>query len=187
MRTQNKKAGRILSLLLIFIAAVIFCGCSANTSGAEEGYRLIRIHIRADSNRPEAQAVKLDVKEAVTAYLNGELNGMTDFETAYRALENRLDAVKTIAERTLLVKGFGYGAAVRLNNEYFPVRAYEGVVVESGYYDALVIELGSGSGDNWWCVIYPPLCFIGSENTGEGFTYRSKIKELWESFTKNLS
>ena len=57
-------------------------------------------------------------------------------------------------------KGFNYVSNVKINNEYFPSRTYENTTLESGYYDAVIIELGEAKGDNWWCVMYPPLCFV---------------------------
>lgn len=154
------------------------CGC-AHTN-PDEGYMLIRIHIRADSNSAADQGVKLKVRDAVTAYLEAELD-VDDYASAYAGIEKRLDAVKALADGVLEREGFPYRARVRLNNELFPARSYGGLVVESGYYDALIIELGSGQGDNWWCVIYPPLCFLEAESAG-GVVYRSKIAELWEKY-----
>lgn len=174
---------KILCLILSFCVFMIFCGCDAhNTLEAE--YRLIRIHIRADSNEQADQAVKMLVKEAVTEYLTEELNGVETFDEAYEGLKSRLDAIEEIADGVLSREGFDYKSKARLNNEYFPTRAYESVVVESGYYDALILELGSGKGDNWWCVIYPPLCYV-KPTAGEGFTYKSKIKELWDRFVNS--
>ena len=65
--------------------------------------------------------------------------------------------------------------STKLNNEYFPTRAYDDLVLENGYYDALIIELGSGKGDNWWCVVYPPLCFADCTQKIE---YKSKFLEI---------
>lgn len=173
---------KILCLLLSFCFFMIFCACDAHNNDSAE-YRLIRIHIRADSNDEDDQSVKMLVKEAVTEYLTSELSDVTTFDEAYRELSLRLGKIEEKAESVLIANGFGYGAEARLNNEYFPTRCYENVVVESGYYDALIINLGSGQGDNWWCVIYPPLCYIKAEAV-DGFRYRSKIKELWDKYVK---
>lgn len=174
---------RIIAIILISACIfMIFCGCDAHNNQVAE-YRLIRIHIRANSNDETDQSVKMRVKEAVTEYLTCELGGAKTFEEAYAGLEKRLDEIVKIADGTLKSNGFGYGARARLNNEYFPARSYEDVVVESGYYDALIVELGSGSGDNWWCVIYPPLCYVKAA-PGDRIRYKSKIKELWERFVK---
>lgn len=173
---------KILCLLLSFCIFMIFCGCNAHNNDSAE-YSLLRIHIRADSNDDDDQAVKMLVKEAVTNYLTGALDGVNTFDEAYGILEKSLDEIESRAEEVLTDNGFFYGAEAELNNEFFPTRAYENVVVESGFYDALIINLGSGKGDNWWCVIYPPLCFVSTE-AGEGFKYKSKIKELWDKYVK---
>ena len=68
-----------------------------------------------------------------------------------------------------------------MREEEFPTRVYEGVTLEAGVYDALIVELGTGKGDNWWCVIYPPLCFSG-EATGNNVQYRSRIWEIIRNF-----
>ena len=83
-------------------------------------------------------------------------------------------AVKRLIDGFLIKKGFNYRSRVEIRNEKFPTRVYEDLTLEAGYYDALIIELGEGKGDNWWCVVYPPLCFTGGENV----KYRSKIYEL---------
>ena len=85
-----------------------------------------------------------------------------------------------MCDETLYANGKNYRSRVIVCREYFPTRAYESVVVESGVYDALIIELGEGAGDNWWCVIYPPLCFVKSED--DGVRYKSRIAELWRRF-----
>lgn len=171
---------RTVCLLCILCLSLIFCTGCVHTN-LDEGYSLIRIHIRADSNDQDDQAVKLEVRDAVCAYLESELNGVDDFQSAYTGIEKRLGKIEAIADKVLAERGFAYTSRARLNNEYFPTRSYEGVVVESGYYDALILELGSGKGDNWWCVIYPPLCYLEAQGTG-GIRYKSKIKELWEQF-----
>lgn len=171
---------KVISVILSFCIFMIFCGCDAHNKPEVE-YSLIRIHIRADSNDEDDQSVKMLVKEAVVEYLSRELSDVQTFAEAYRELGARLDKIEEIADGVLGNAGFAYRASARLNNEYFPTRAYENVIVESGYYDALIINLGSGKGDNWWCVIYPPLCYVKADECA-GFRYKSKIKELWEKY-----
>ena len=167
----------------IFIPVIVcliinLCGCAHTIP--DEGYMLIRIHIRAQSNSAEDQAVKLKVRDAVTEYLESELD-VGDFRSAYDGIEKRLDEIKSLSDGVLESEGFGYRTEARMTNEMFPARSYGGIVVESGYYDALIIELGSGEGDNWWCVIYPPLCFLEAEACS-GVQFRSKIAELWNKY-----
>ncbi len=165
-------------LILLFTSVIILGGCANNS---KENGKLLRIHIRADSDSYVDQNVKMSVKDEVVAYLDGKLKYETDFLQAIRTVNDSVQTIKAIADDVLAKGGFDYRATVKVAREYFPTRCYEDIVVESGIYDALIIELGSGSGDNWWCVIYPPLCFVGREGEGE-ITYKSKIAEIWRKY-----
>lgn len=167
----------------IATAFVMFCGiflCGCGNNSTSEG-QILRLHIRANSNSAADQAVKLKVRDAVVAYLEPRLSGANDVAEA-KALAIGLTAeLRRIGEEVLAAEGFGYGATARVCNEFFPTRMYDSLVVESGYYDALIIELGDGEGDNWWCVVYPPLCYLET-TVGSGFRYKSKIKELIDKY-----
>lgn len=166
-------------MILLLVSVIILGGCANNS---KENGKLLRIHIRADSNSVVDQSVKMLVKDSVVEYLDGKLKYETDFSRAIRTVNDSARKIKSIADDVLESNGFDYRATVRVDREYFPTRCYEDIVVESGVYDALIIELGSGSGDNWWCVIYPPLCFVGREESGDGITYKSKIAEIWRKY-----
>ena len=159
----------LLSAVIIFSVSAIFLGCKDNNTYDGE---LLRLHIRANSNDKEDQAVKLKVRDAINAYITDNIDKST-FAEAYAQIEEHLDKISNIADSTLRANGYYYGAKARLSNEYFPSRMYHDVTVPEGMYDALIIELGSGEGDNWWCVIYPPLCY------GEDFKYKSFFAELF--------
>ncbi len=140
----------------------------------------LRLHIRADSNLPEAQAVKYKVKDAVVTYLTPYIAECNTKQKAENMLNQQLLNVERVADYVLSVNGFDYKSNAEIKTEEFPTRFYNDFQLEKGFYDALIIELGSGSGDNWWCVVYPPLCFTGEE--GGGYTYRSKIKDIIDGF-----
>ncbi|MDE7349417.1 MAG: stage II sporulation protein R, partial [Clostridia bacterium] len=80
---------------------------------------------------------------------------------AMEILQNNIVAMKSVADATLAQNGYGYLSRVSLRKEEFPARTYGDLTLDRGVYDALIIELGSGEGDNWWCVVFPPLCFVG--------------------------
>ncbi len=168
---------RYISLFLIIFSGIICGGCVDNKHISEG--ELLRLHIRADSNGDVDQAVKLKVRDDIVAFLAEQNKDVTTFDEAYARISALLHALKQIADMRLKEEGMSYTSSVRLTKEYFPTRAYKDVVVDSGFYDALIIDLGSGKGDNWWCVIYPPLCYL--EATGS-FEYRSKLKELIDKF-----
>lgn len=139
----------------------------------------LRIHVRANSNSQQEQDVKYKVKDSVVEFLTPYIAECDTKQKAQTLLTDNLDKIKIVADRVLKENGFSYQAKVSVKNEMFPTRVYQGVELKSGFYDALIIELGSGKGDNWWCVVYPPLCFTGSQG---GYVYRSKILEIIRRF-----
>ncbi len=164
---------------IISVTALGFTGCvSPLSSSVSERY--LRIHIRADSDEGEAQAVKYAVKDAVVEYLTPTVAGMETFEQAKRKVRESLDGIESVANGVLQGQGFDYGAKASLKTEKFPTRKYGDFTLEEGEYLALIIELGKGKGQNWWCVVYPPLCFAGQANTP--IVYKSKILEIIEAW-----
>ena len=159
----------LLSVAIIFCVSSIFLGCTGNNTYEGD---LLRLHIRANSNDKADQSVKLKVRDEINAYISDNITKST-FDEAYSEIGERLDIISQIADNTLRANGYCYGATAKLSYEYFPSRMYKDVTVPEGFYDALIVELGSGKGDNWWCVIYPPLCY------GEDFKYKSFFAELF--------
>lgn len=159
---------------VVSIIAVLFSGVFEVSS------QCIRIHVRANSNSAVDQAVKYAVKDEIVNYLTPYVSSATTFDEAKCTVEGRLNEVESVANAVLTENGFNYKVKARLTREQFPARSYDGYTLEEGVYDALIIELGEGVGDNWWCVLFPPLCFSpnGSADTVE---YRSKLKELCEA------
>ena len=101
-------------------------------------------------------------------------------EEAIKTIGSKANTLRAVADAVLRRNGFSYSSSVTVRNEKFPTRTYEGTTLPSGYYDALIIGLGEAKGDNWWCVVYPPLCFL-SDSPVE---YRSKIAEIIERFKR---
>ncbi len=163
--------------LIILLTAVGFFGNRTETSTLGSEY--LRIHIRADSNEPEAQEVKYQIKDEVVAYLTPLVASYTSKAEALAGIESRLPQLSALASGILAQEGFAYAAKAKLTVESFPTRIYGEYTLPAGEYSALIIELGAAKGDNWWCVVYPPLCFAG-ENTQ--IVYKSKIQEIIRKF-----
>ena len=179
---MQKHTQKVTAVAIFFIFLLIFSACGTHTTtNVQTLAPLLRLHIRANSNQKEDQAVKLLVRDKVSVYLEKELAFVSDFATAKTEIQKRLGKVAEICDAVLKNEGFSYKSSVTFCNEFFPVRSYEGLVVESGYYDAVIIALGTGAGDNWWCVIYPPLCYL-EVKSNEKYTYKSKIAELIEQY-----
>lgn len=145
----------------------------------QESTEFFRIHIRANSNLEEDQYVKYLIKDEVVEYLTPYLANCQSFEDVEQVLSSKIDGIQTVADNVLRENGFTYSTTAKINNEYFPTRSYAGYVLDSGYYDALILEIGEGIGDNWWCVVYPPLCFV---DTTQNVVYKSKFLEIINKF-----
>jgi Stage II sporulation protein R (spore_II_R). len=170
---------KIFYLILILAVCAAAClslvGCNMESSTPD----CIRIHIRANSNDQPDQSIKLLVKDAVVDCLTPVLAECETKDEAYAAIGENLEAVTWAANSVLSENGYRYTANAELRQEKFPARKYLEYTFPSGTYDALIIELGSGEGDNWWCVAFPPLCFVGDE---EDFYYKSKLLEIIEKY-----
>lgn len=163
-----------LMSVIITITAFGFMGTPTPQSGGLDEY--LRIHIRADSNAGEAQSVKYAVRDRLVAYLTPIVAECESKTEAIGQIRLHLNALANEATVLLQEKGFSYGATAELTQEYFPTRVYEDCTLPAGEYTALIVRLGRGEGDNWWCVVYPPLCFTAQ--TQPNLVYRSKILEI---------
>ncbi len=168
-----------LAFLIIALSAI---GLAVQNSESEPETEYLRIHIRADSNLEKDQSVKYLVKDAVVELLTPYLAECDTREKAEKTLTNVLPEIERAANAVLDRNGFSYKAKARINTEEFPARVYGGLTLERGFYKALIVNLGSGKGDNWWCVVYPPLCFTGE---GKNYVYRSKIYDVIKKFFEN--
>lgn len=180
-KSQRKKLilSAFIALTLLAIALTTLSACDVGQVNQRElAAECIRIHIRANSNGTGDQAVKYAVRDRITAYLEDALSACTTKREAQAVLQRESQNLVRIADGTLSAHGFAYKSSVRMGNEYFPDRDYDGYTFPAGNYDALVINLGSGSGDNWWCVAFPPLCFVPDGDNGEKVVYKSWIKEI---------
>lgn len=141
----------------------------------------LRIHITANSNEMVDQNIKYKIKDEIVEYLIPYLSECKSQQDAYKIVESKAYEIETLTNRILKSNGLSYNAIVKLGEEDFPNRSYDGFVLEEGFYDALIIDLGEAKGDNWWCVVYPPLCF-SNPKTSNNVKYKSKIVEIINGF-----
>ena len=179
---------------IIFLLSIILCVMALGSSGVfsneapmyafteeTKGYtdEFLRIHVRADSNEEEAQAVKYLVRDHVVEYLTPLVATYQTKAEAVQGVESHLGELAKVATSILRENGFKYVAKAVLKREYFPTRVYGNTTLPSGEYTALILTLGRGEGDNWWCVVYPPLCFAGND---VDVFYRSRVLEIIENW-----
>jgi len=162
-------------LLILIIVGAMFLPEQNNN------YDFLRLHIRANSNLAIDQNVKYEVKAKVVEYLTPIFSDVKNKAEAVELVEKHSLHLKQLCDNVLNKNGFNYYSNVKINNEYFPTRTYNNTTLESGYYDAVIIELGEAEGDNWWCVMYPPLCFVNNFENNMQIKYKSKIGEWLNS------
>ena len=171
---------KILAVILVIaavIATVLFVGSKDESTAADTDY--LRIHVRANSNEQIDQNVKYKVKDEVIRFITPYAAECTDKEKAIKVISGILNEIEKVCDRVLKENGFTYTSKASVREEQFPTRVYGDLTLESGLYDALIIELGTGKGDNWWCVIYPPLCFTSGNGNVQ---YRSAIMDIINRF-----
>ena len=169
-----KKFVFIFGLILAIVVGAMFIPAK------EVEYDYLRLHIRANSNSKVDQNVKYEIKDKMVEFLTPHLCTVESKDKAIKIIESYSNVMKSLCVNLLLEKGFNYSVNIKISNEFFPTRTYSNTTLESGYYDAVIIELGQAEGDNWWCVMYPPLCFVNKNENVKQIKYKSKICEWWK-------
>jgi len=204
----NKRSA-VLGLMLGFILtfAVSFMGWSYSEQiqNSVSG-QVIRFHVRANSDSESDQSLKMLVKNKVLDKLRQSLELSSNLEQTREFLTLNLSEIESYAAELVSGQGYDYKVIASLTHEYFPTRAYGDVKFPAGQYEALRIDIGEAAGDNWWCVMFPPLCYVDisvkeipkqekeilkhiltdeefSLVTGE-LSVRFKVVELWQMFTE---
>ena len=154
------------ALLLALAATALWGAWSLRRQDALEG-RLIRLHVIAHSDAQEDQALKLQVRDRVLALAETILKSSADAEQARVRLERALPELRSEAEAAVGEAGYDYPVTACLERTEFPYKDYAGFALPSGEYLALRIVLGDGQGQNWWCVVFPPLCTAASADWSE--------------------
>ena len=169
--------------VLVVVLAFGFCLNINNSIESDEHADYLRIHIRANSNSDVDQEVKYAIKDEYIAYLTPKLANCLSKQDVVEMILKEKNNLEELADNLLSNNGFCYKSKVSIKSEMFPTRYYEGYTLESGIYDALIVELGEATGNNWWCVIYPPLCFANySGANSKNIVYKSKILEIIKKF-----
>lgn len=159
-----RKLARRIGICFLF-AAIIWCG-TLLSDRERLNQDLIRLHVVANSDSEEDQAIKLMVRDAVTKSLQADLANIADVEEAKAYLQDNLPKIQTAAQEALEAVGCDLDAVVSLCREAFDTRYYDTFTLPAGVYEALRITIGSGEGKNWWCVVFPSLCIPA---TSDGF------------------
>ena len=157
----NKKVKySILILFLLFIYITISAFSYVDAVSGNLADSVFRLHVIANSDSDEDQNLKYIVRDNVLSYMNDICKNASSKEEAITIANEHLEDFKQIALDTISEHGFNYDVNVEIGNFSFPTKTYGDISLPSGYYDALRIKIGKASGQNWWCVMFPPLCFV---------------------------
>lgn len=129
---------------------------------------LIRLHVIANSNLPHDQELKLQVRDAVLQEAKRLLEDVTEKEEAYALIRNHAASLERSAREVVLAQGFDYPVRVSIGNYLFPERDYGTLTLPEGSYDAVRVEIGQAAGENWWCILFPPLCLAELDGAKAG-------------------
>lgn len=168
-------------VVIKFLILLILVGAMFMPTEKQENYEYLRLHIRANSNSSQDQFVKHEVKSTMVEFLTPYLCDIATKKEAVKTIEEMRPLITSKCEKVLRENGFNYSVNIKIDNEFFPTRTYANTTLESGFYDAVIVELGEGKGDNWWCVMYPPLCFVNKNETVSQIKYKSKVYEWIQS------
>lgn len=160
-RLSDERKCVILLALTIFMGFLLFYTYIGDEAGISRNDHegIIRLHVIANSDSVSDQRLKLKVRDAVIEYMDDQDELNTVGETR-RHLKNNLGRLETIANGVIAAEGYDYDAKADLGIRYIPEKTYGDMTFPAGNYEALNITIGDGEGQNWWCVVFPPLCLL---------------------------
>ncbi len=156
---KNLKMVIILTFLLFIYTSI--CALSyANNISYDIANSVFRLHVLANSDSEEDQNLKYIVRDNLLNYMNSICGNCTSKEEAIKLVLENKDYFEEIAIQTIQEQGYNYSVKINIDNFEFPTKNYGDISLPAGYYDALRVEIGEAKGQNWWCVMFPPLCFV---------------------------
>ena len=156
--TKPKQIFLILFLLFIYIIICAFSYVNAVSRNIQSS--VFRLHVIANSDSTEDQDLKYIVRDNILKYVNSISENINSKEEIINVLNNNLSIIKEIAQNTVYENGYNYDIEVEIGNFPFPTKNYGDISLPAGFYDALRVKIGKAEGKNWWCVMFPPLCFV---------------------------
>ncbi len=190
-----------LSILFGLISAILLSVANFNALCDDLRQNILRLHIIANSDSDEDQALKLEIRDEILAKTDDLFLNVTDLEDAEAKVGDSLEIFTDIANGVIEQNGFNYRAEAYLDKSYFDTRVYDDFTLPAGYYPSLIIKLGKAEGKNWWCVVFPTVCIpaaakgdlsdsvkeqsAAAAKQSERYVMRFKTVEIYEKI-KNL-
>lgn len=157
---SKKVKNSLILLFLLFIYITISAISYVNAVSSDIQESVFRLHVIANSDSEEDQNLKYLVRDDLIEYMNLICKDVTNKKEAIKIANDHKNDFISIAKNTISENGFSYDVSVEIGNFSFPTKNYGDVSLPCGYYDALRVKIGEASGQNWWCVMFPPLCFV---------------------------
>lgn len=184
---KNIKIKKLCILLFLLLVYTFICAqsyvsaVSTNLSSA-----VFRLHVLANSDSDEDQSLKIKVRDGLLNYMNGICANCSTKEEAISLATAHESDFQQIAEKIINDNGYNYPVKININNFYFPTKNYGDISLPAGLYDALRVEIGEAKGRNWWCVMFPSLCFIDVSSGIVDSKAKENLKENLDDESYNL-
>lgn len=158
---KNSKIGILLILSLLLFLYTIVCAISyVEAVSTDISDSVFRLHVIANSDSDEDQALKYKVRDDLLDYMNNICKNCTSKEEAINIVSKHQEEFKQVALETIKDEGYSYNVKIEIGNFEFPTKQYGDISLPAGFYDALKVDIGKAKGKNWWCVMFPSLCFV---------------------------
>ena len=200
---DRSAAARAVAVALVLVLTLGICGFDARCNEIREN--VLRLHVLANSDSDEDQALKLKVRDALLAESERVFKNCTTEEEAVAEAEKHLDALEKVALQVIKDNGFDYSVRVEVAEMWFETRDYDEFSLPAGTYEALRVIIGEGKGKNWWCVMFPSICLPAASGESKDFKgvltddtaeiveqpkrykARFKVVEIFEKARKNIA
>lgn len=167
----------LLLTLFIFVSALSY----VNAVSTDIADSVFRLHVIANSDSEEDQSLKLKVRDELLSYMNTLAKDCTSKEEVVALAKEHQEEFKKIAEQVIYDNGFSYSVNIQIGDSNFPTKTYGDISLPAGTYDALRVQIGEAKGKNWWCVMFPPLCFV---DVSTGIVPDDSKKEMQENLNE---
>ena len=181
-----KKICAIVGVLIAILITGLLVNAKKNEMQGELARQVFRFHVLANSDSEEDQALKMKVKEEIITYMKQELPESDSVETTKKWARENLSQIEEVAERIIAEEGYEYSVKAEVTTCDFPDKSYGDITFPAGEYEALRIEIGQAKGQNWWCVLYPNLCFIDAVHAVVPEEGKEDLKEVLEEDTYEM-
>ena len=177
------------AILLIFLLSLyVFISAQSYVSAisSDLSQAVFRLHVIANSDSDEDQNLKLKVRDDLLEYMNNICSDCSTKEEAISLAQSHREDFKKVAEQTIQANGYDYSIKISIGNFYFPTKNYGDISLPAGLYDALRVEIGEAKGKNWWCVMFPSLCFVDVSSGVVDEEAKENLEEHLEEESYNI-